>query len=131
MIIKKSIELADKEKKKEERVKVMQELAIGMNAAAVAGVATGILLAPKSGKEIRQNLKIKAEETLGKIKGTVREKAEAVKDSAIHAEQEVGNVIKNVHEKTEGIKKDMKDGCYEIKQDIHQADENISKEDNK
>lgn len=131
MMIKDLIESAGKEKRKQERVKVIRKVVVGMSVVAVAGVATGILLAPKSGKETREDLKIKAVKTIQNIKSTVREKAEAVKDSVTHAEQEIGNVIKDVHEKTEVVKKDIKDGSHEIKQDIHKAAENISREHKK
>lgn len=86
----------------------------------------GVLFAPKSGRETRENLKKKAVNTAETIKDTVKKKVETVKDSAAHAAQEVSNVIKDIHGKTEGVKKDIKDGCHEITQDIHKTAENTS-----
>ncbi|MHB8064398.1 MAG: YtxH domain-containing protein [Ruminiclostridium sp.] len=128
MILRKLLDLVNKDKRKKERAKAVQKFAVGISTAAVAGVAAGILFAPKSGKETRENLKKKAVNTVGTIKDTVEKKAEAVKDSAAHAAQEVSGVIKDVHGKTEGIKKDIKNGYHEITQDIHKTAENISKE---
>jgi len=131
MILRDLLDLVSKEKRKKERVKVAQKFAVGMGVVAAVGVATGILFAPKSGKETREDLKKKALNIGETIKGTVQKKAETVKDSAAHAAQEVCNVIKDVHGKAEGVKKDIKDGYHEITQDIHKTAENISNEFNK
>jgi gas vesicle protein len=131
MILRDVLDLVNKEKRKKERVKAVQKFALGMGVVAAVGVATGILLAPKSGKETREDLKNKAVNTAETIKDTVRKKAEAVKDSAAHAAQEVRNVMKVVHEKTEGVKKDIENGFHEITEDIHKTAENISNELNK
>lgn len=59
MFLEDSLDLVSKEKRKNESVKAAQKFAVGMGAvAAVAtvGVATGILFAPKSGKETREDL---------------------------------------------------------------------------
>jgi gas vesicle protein len=114
MILRNLLDLVSKEKRKKERVKAVQKFAVGIGAVAAVGVATGILFAPKSGKETREDLKKKAVYTVETIKDTVRKKAETVKDSAAHAAQEVRNVMKVVHGKTEGVKKDIKDGFHEI-----------------
>ena len=125
------LDLVSKEKIKKEREKAAQKFAVGMGVVATVGVATGILYAPKSGKETREGLKRKAVSMVESIKETVQKKIDTAKDSAVHAEQEVANIIKDVHEKTEGVKKEIKDGCHEITQDIHKSAENISNELNK
>jgi len=126
MILRDLLDLVSKEKRRQERVKTAQKFAIGMGAVAALGVATGIVFAPKSGKETRKDIKNVAVNTVEKIRDTVQKKAETVKDSAAHAAQEVSNVIKDVHGKTEGIKKDIADGGHEIILDIHKTAENIS-----
>lgn len=138
MILGDLLDLVNKEKRKKERVKAAQNFAVGMGTAAVVGVATGMLFAPKSGKEIRGDMKKKAVNTVETIKDTVQKKGEEVKDSAAHtlnygtdAVKEVGNVIKNMQGKTEGVKKDIKEGYHEITKDIHETVENISNELNK
>jgi len=131
MILRDLLYSVSKEKRKRERVKAAQKFAVGMGVVTAVGVATGILFAPKSGKETREDLKKKAVNTVGTIKEIVQKKLGTVKDSAAHAAQEVCNVIKDVHGKTEGVKNDVKDGCHEITQDIHKTAENISNELNK
>ena len=131
MILRDLLDLVSKEKRKKERVKAAQKVTVGMGIIAAVGVATGILFAPKSGKETREDLKKKAVNTVVTIKDTVQKKSEAVKDSAADAAQKASNAIKDVHGKTERVKKDIKDGYHEITQDIHETAENISNEPNK
>lgn len=50
--------------------------------AAVAGVAAGILMAPKSGKEIREDIKKKANEFRGEAEKRTEQAKHAAKDSA-------------------------------------------------
>ena len=106
MILRDLLDLVSNEKRKKERAKAAQKFAVGMGVVATVGVATGILFAPKSGKETREDLKSKAVDTMETIKDTVQKNVETVKDSAVHAAQEVRNAIKEVHEKTEGVKED-------------------------
>jgi gas vesicle protein len=108
MILGDLLDLVSKEKRKKERVKTARKLAVGIGSVAAAGVATGILFAPKSGKETREDLKKKAVNTVETIRDKVRKKAEMVKDSAVHAAQEAGNAIKDVHGKAEGVNKSVK-----------------------
>jgi len=118
MNIRELIESANKEKKKKERAIAAQNLAVGMGVVATLSVATGILFAPKSGKETREGIKMKAVNTVETIKDKVQERADIIKDSAINAKQEVNNKIKDIKEKTEDVKKDIKDGYDEITEDV-------------
>ncbi len=112
MILKDLIELVSKERRRQESIKTAQKFAVGMGIL-TAGVATGIIFAPKSGKATREDLKNIAATVVENIKDTVQMKAEAVKDCAAHAAHEAGNVTKDVQEKTEGVKKNIKDGHHE------------------
>ncbi|MCM1567698.1 YtxH domain-containing protein [Dehalobacter sp. 4CP] len=71
MIFKDLLLLVNKEKRERERVKAAQKIAVGMGAAVAVGVATGILFAPKSGKETRRNIKNNAINAVESIKDTV------------------------------------------------------------
>jgi gas vesicle protein len=113
MILKDLLELINKEKRRKERVKAARKFAIGMGVVATVGVATGIVFAPKSGKETREDLKNIAVTTVETVKERVQKKAETVKHSAANAAQEVLNVVKDIHEKAEGVKKHNKDGHNE------------------
>jgi gas vesicle protein len=105
MTIRHLLEMVNKDKRKKERVKAALEITIGMGIATALGVAIGVLIAPKSGKETREDLKIKVEHTVEAIKDKVHEKSELVKDTASFAAQELGKVIKDVRGKTEDVRK--------------------------
>jgi hypothetical protein len=60
MALKDLLDLTGKEKLRKKRTKTVQTIAVGVGAvvaAAAAGVATGILIAPKPGRETREDLK--------------------------------------------------------------------------
>ena len=128
MIFKDLLDSVNKEKRRRERAKVAKKVAVGMGIVATIGVATGILIAPKSGKETRKDMKNKVVNTVETIKDTVQKNVETVKDSAANAAQEVRNVIKDVHGRTEGVKNDIQDSGDEIQQNIHKIAKNISNE---
>ncbi len=113
MILRDLLAVLSTEKRKKERVKAAQKYAIGIGVAAAAGVAAGILFAPKPGKETREDLMRKSVSTVEAIKATVQKKAETVKDSAAHAAQEICNIVQDVHGNMEGVKRNMNDYCHE------------------
>jgi len=108
MIIKELVDMVGKDRKKKERVRNTKKLAAGIGIAAAAGVAAGILLAPQSGKETRDDIKNKAEDIADSTKETVHKKVETVKKSASHVAQEISDVIKDAHVKKDAVKKDVK-----------------------
>jgi len=55
------------------------KILLGMFAGAAAGVIAGILLAPASGKETRDNLVSKSEELLESVKDLIDKEKEALK----------------------------------------------------
>lgn len=64
--------------------------------AAAAGFAAGILLAPKSGKETREDLKAKARETKDRVDEKADEAMDVLKDGASKAEAEARGMAKSV-----------------------------------
>ena len=123
-------DLVNKEKRERSKVKAAQKIAVGVSIAATVGIATGILLAPKAGKETREDIKKKVGDTVETIKDTVHKKVDAVKETTTQAAQDVNHAIHGVHGKGLRIKKDMKDGLHNIEQDIEKTAEKISDEIN-
>ena len=78
MNIRELIESANKEKKKKERAIAAQNLAVGMGVVATLSVATGILFAPKSGKETRELIKKKAVDTAETVKEIIQKKSDLI-----------------------------------------------------
>ena len=110
MILRDLLDSVNKEKREKNRLKVIRKFALGVGVIATAGVATGILFAPKSGKEMRDDLKKKAVGTIETIKATARKEVEMVKDSANCAAKEGCDVMKGVNGKAECVKKDIMEG---------------------
>ena len=96
------------------------KLAAGAVFGAIAGFVTGVLLAPKSGKQTREEIKGAALKT----KGTVADEAEKAKD---FAEEKV----KQVRSKAEGVVDDVTDKATELKGRAERAIEGAKKEFNK
>ena len=90
---------------------------------ALFGLITGILFAPKSGRETRENIKTVYDEIserisaeLSQMKDVSKETYDRVVNSAVSAFQETKKITT---QEAEAIKKDLKDGYVRIK-DIHQ-----------
>ena len=64
--------------------------------AAAAGFAAGILLAPKSGKETREDIKVKAMDTKDYLGEKTDKTMEVVKDSAAKAQVEARGMAESV-----------------------------------
>lgn len=126
MLIKDLLDISGKERKKKQRAQNAKKLAAGIGIAATVGVAAGILLAPKSGKEIRQDIKDKAEDAVDTTKDVLHKKVEIVKESASHAAHEISGVLKSAHEKKDAVKKDVKEGSRDVADDIHKTSVKIS-----
>lgn len=126
MMIKDLLDITGKERKKKQRIKNAKVLAAGIGIAATAGAVAGVLLAPKSGKETRKDIKDKATDAVETTKEVVHKKLEIVKDSATHAAHEISGVLKDAHDKKDAVKKDAKEARHEIAKDSKKSAEKIS-----
>ncbi len=64
--------------------------------AAAAGFAAGILLAPKSGKETREEIRARALDTKGQLEDKADEAMDVMKEGAARAEAEARDMAKSV-----------------------------------
>ena len=76
------------------------KVALGAIPGAAVGVVAGVLTAPKSGKETRDDLKAKADD----LKNQTKQKADQVKTKA---ETVAGDVKKKADEAVSGIKNSL------------------------
>lgn len=79
MIIRDIVDMVNKEKRKTERTRAAKcaaGYALGLVAVAAVGVAVGMLFAPKSGKETREDIKEKVTDSIE----TIKDKAQKVKE---------------------------------------------------
>lgn len=96
------------------------KVAVGAVFGAIAGFVSGILLAPKSGKETRQDIK----EAASKTKDAVVTEAEKAKDATVRKAKEVKS-------KAEDVASDVADKAVELKGRTEQAVEGAKKGFNK
>lgn len=128
MIIKEFFDMVGKEKRRKQRAQNAKRLAIGIGAAATAGLAAGLLLAPKSGKETRKDLKEKAEEVVENTKEAVVKKTKSLKESASEAAHGISDVLKEAHEKKESVGEDLKEGRQDVAKAIHRTSDKIAED---
>lgn len=128
MFIKEILEGIGKEKRRNQRIQNAKRLAIGIGAGAAAGFVAGILLAPKSGKETREDIKEKAEEVVENTKETVTGKARSLKESTVEAVKGISNVLKEVHDKKAAVDEDLKEGGRDAAKVIHETSEKIAED---
>ena len=82
-----------------------RKYAIGAAVGAIAGLVAGVLTAPKSGKETREDLKVKAvelkEETERRIEAArdAKKPIDSLKDQAEHAISRGKEVVKGISDK--------------------------------
>lgn len=110
---------------KEARKRNMKRLAVGSTAAAVAGYLAGVLTAPKSGKETREDIKNTANKGLGEAEKELKKlhteldkvindaKASGGKAGA-KAKQELNDLVAKA--------KDSKEKAREVLSAIHEGD---------
>lgn len=93
MAILEVFEKAKKHRKAAEQKKALKNVAVGAAIGATVGAVAGVLLAPKSGKETREELASAAHEAVEKAKvkiEEVKEKAEeVVEEVKVHVKQKL------------------------------------------
>ncbi|MCC0637401.1 MULTISPECIES: YtxH domain-containing protein [unclassified Clostridioides] len=102
MSLSKKIEDKRKAKQRAEKAKQAKIATAGVVLGAVTGAVGGVLLAPKSGKETREDIKDASQQIADKInmktvdvKGKMSEKLEDRKGNFIESKQKIRNYIDN------------------------------------
>lgn len=83
-------EKVKKQRKAAEQKKALKNVAVGAALGATVGAVAGVLLAPKSGKETREELAVKAKEAVEKAK----EKIDEIKEKTGEVVDEIKNQVK-------------------------------------
>lgn len=89
-------------KRKEKRNKMVKRTAVSTLIGGAVGVLSGLLLAPKSGKETRKDI----QEKVGEIKNSTVEKKNMIKSNVNEAKEKIKNYLKEKNKKEE-LDKDM------------------------
>lgn len=127
MNVKEILDSFGKNKREQARAEEMQRFAVGVGIAAIAGITTGLLVAPKSGKEMLAEMKSKAIGAMHTISNFIQAQSDALKDAAADTAETVSDAIEDVEGKTAGVVTEMKSGYRKIKNDVDKSNRNISK----
>ncbi len=130
MMIRQLFDRMAKTNRKLEHIRTAHYIAAGVGVVVFTGacVAAGIMLATKSGKELREKMKNNPMNKVDSLRDIVIEKADTVKARAADAADKIGSVIDNVQDKAVDIKNDFHDGSNDIKKDVQETAENIAEE---
>ena len=97
------IEKGKRARRRKQREKALKTAAIGAAVGVIVGAVAGVLLAPKSGKETREDLANAAKELPGKAKEALEQakgKVEAVKKEIAERRQGKGAIEAEATDKT-------------------------------
>ncbi len=102
--------------------------------AAAGGAIAGLLLAPKSGKETRQDLKTKADEYKGKANDSlkdIKKGASSVKDEVVRGAEALGEITKDAADdalrNAERIKDEVSERAKSIRKNAAQSAEDAKR----
>lgn len=106
MFIQDLIEQKMRRVRAQEARRTARDVAIGLGIGATLGAAAGILLAPKSGKETREDIATGAKEVIDQVKDQVEEVGKVLKKEM--NDEELSKDIKAATKKVEAKAKDVK-----------------------
>lgn len=117
MILKDFLELVNKAKKKRQHMETAKKVAVYAGIAAgvaAVGVAAGVLLAPKAGKETREDWKKKVSDAVSKLKHAVAPNGQVAQDvaanaAAAHESHDAKNQLHGEENKKAGLKDFMQE----------------------
>lgn len=108
-MVKKYLEEKRKRARREENLKTAKNVAVGTAIGTFIGAITGILFAPKSGKETREDIANKTKEVAGNIKEAVNEQMEVAKKIQGKVKDEIKQVYTDIKEKKKVLPEDLED----------------------
>jgi len=108
MLLKDLLPKVKLERKSEVRKKIAISAAVGLT----AGAVTGVLLAPKAGKDTREGLKKTIHELLEKVKPLSDKVQEIISGTKKKITERTHKVMGEAKEKGSGINNEVHDGMY-------------------
>ena len=94
---------------------------IGLALGALAGLITGFLTAPKSGKETRADIKRKAGDVKDGAENTVRDVKKAADKTVAEATRQANKMVKDAKDKAEDLVEDAKEKAEDLKKRAENA----------
>ena len=124
MFIQDLIEQKMRKVRAQEAKRTARDVVIGLGIGATLGVAAGILLAPKSGKETREDIASGAKEVVDQVKDRVEEVGKTLKRELNDEElsNDIKAVSKKVEEKAKNVKATVKKGVADKVSAVKKSD---------
>ncbi|MBC8589538.1 YtxH domain-containing protein [Wansuia hejianensis] len=127
-MIGKYVEEKRKKMERERKIKTAKNVATGTIIGTTLGAIAGLLFAPKSGKEMREDITIKSKEVADNLKDTMGEKIEEAKDFKNKVTLDLKEKKEKIENKTELVSKELEEGISEIGEVIEDTVEDIKKD---
>lgn len=129
MSLSKLIEQKRREKIRQSQKKTAKTLVAGVAVGTVAGALSGILFAPKAGKETRANLKGTAKDINVKMKEKATNATNTCKGNVLEAKSKIKEYLNNKNKNIQNLDSDKSNEEHLIQEDSKQEDvknENLS-----
>lgn len=110
------------------RMETAKSVATGTILGTAIGAVAGVLLAPKSGEETREEIAVKSKEVAESVKETVNLKMEEAKEWKEKATADFKSKAEKVMDTTEAISEELEEGMAEVGEIIGDTAEEIKKE---
>jgi gas vesicle protein len=114
VLLKDLIEKRRKERKRAARRKTVKNTAIGAGVGAAVGLAAGVLLAPKSGKETREDIVDNTKRAAGFVSDNTKKAVDKVSEASRKAVDTVKGSIHDVKEKIAEFRASKEESIEEV-----------------
>jgi gas vesicle protein len=133
-MLKEYLAKANEEKKRKEKLAAAKKVGAGLAVGAAVGLAAGVLLTPKSGKEIREDIAeiasdvtIKGIKVIRNKKGQISELREMVKENITDRIKNVEASVEGADDKLEKVGEDLKEGHADVTEAFQDTKKRIRK----
>ena len=117
---------ANEAKKRKEKLTAAKKVGTGLAVGTAVGLAAGVLLTPKSGKEIREDIAEKASDVIIKGKKVIRNKKGQISELREMIKENITDRIKNEEASVEGANDKLEKVCEDLKEGHADATEAVA-----
>lgn len=118
MSLSRKIEEKRKLKERAKKIETVKNVGIGVATGVVAGAVGGMLLAPKSGKETREDIKVVGAKVTEKVGGTIKETYKVIGDKVLIKREQIDESKEKVKDYIESKKHKNDDVVVEVSEEV-------------
>lgn len=118
MKLNKIIEAKRKQMERAKKMETAKNVAVGTAIGTAIGAAAGLLFAPKSGKETREDIALKSKEVAGNLKTTVNEQLENTKEWTEKIKTEAKHTFEDFKDKKKTVSEETMEIASDIVEDV-------------